>query len=111
MQLDVTNDHIGGSNIEFEEKAINVISALFTGGVTEFPGCEKLKIWCEEFLYNHPIHSNVLLTDQEVESWFEALYDFRLFNSNEPGLYGKPVDYTLLPTTLLKLWGMSDCEY
>lgn len=111
IKLDVTNNHVGGSNIEFEEKAMNILSGYFTGGTNSDPGTEKLGFWCNNFLINHPIHSNVVLTQQEIDSWFEALEEFQEHHQNLPGLYGKPIDFGILPTSLLNLWNLSNCEY
>jgi hypothetical protein len=99
--------------MEFEEKAINIIASILgVGGGTDM-STPKLNSWCNQFLINHPVHSDVSLTQQEIDSWFEALEEFRNYHISlgANDMYVKPIDYTLLPTTLLNLWKLSDCEY
>lgn len=98
-------DHKGGSNIEAEEKAFGMLSNdLFFG----MPECYSLlKIWCIDFYYKYENqHSDVVLTEQELQDWFAAVEGFRECNQVEASkdLYGTPVDYSMPPTTLLDLW-------
>ena len=112
IKLDEANDHKGGSNIEFEEAAMYLLAGKFTG-FGELPGTTKLIAWIDQFLKDHPIHSNVALTQPEIDRWFEALEEFRTYYIDNPiqypSLYDKPIDYDMLPTSLLKLWELSDC--
>jgi hypothetical protein len=114
---EIVNDpaHIGGSNIEFEEKAINIMAGKFGMGVGNHPSTIKLENWCESFLTNHKSNlSDITLTQSEIDGWFEALEEFRTFFLNNPALggalYNKPIDYNLLPTTLLNLLKKSNCN-
>lgn len=64
--------------------------------------------WCFNFYTKYENqHSNVVLTDEERQKWFEAVDEFRECNQGElffGTLYASPMDETLLPTTLLDLW-------
>jgi len=115
IQLDAANNYIGGSNIEFEETAMGVLAGKLGFGGGDAPGTAKLDQWCEQFLKDHLIHSNVVLTQSEKDKWFEAMEEFKTYYVNHPGqggfFYDKPIDYTMLPASLLNLWNLSDCIY
>ena len=108
-------DHTGGSNIEAEEKAMGYLSSKFfflnNKGIEGVP--PLLIQWCEQFAEkNKNNHSNVTLTTDEIASWFAAVDEFQQYYaaSSESGndMYGSPVDYDLLPSSLLNLWNMAE---
>ena len=122
IQQDVANDHIGGSNIEFEEKAINMLAqAIYGHGFGGLAGADKLVLWCVDFVYNHSdfisntfyFNSIFTFTDEEIDGWFEALREFQAYFEVHPSeggfLYGKPIDTNMLPDTLLNLLRSSNC--
>lgn len=108
-------DHTGGSNIEAEEKAMGYLSSKFfflnNKGIEGVP--PLLIQWCEQFAEkNKNNHSNVTLTTDEIAGWFAAVDEFQQYYaaSSESGndMYGSPVDYDLLPSSLLNLWNMAE---
>ncbi len=108
-------DHTGGSNIEAEEKAMGYLSSKFfflnNKGIEGVP--PLLIQWCEQFAEkNKNNHSNATLTTDEIASWFAAVDEFQQYyagSSESYGndMYGSPVDYDLLPSSLLNLWNMA----
>ena len=107
--------HKGGSNIEFEETAMGILAGKIGLGGGEAPATAKLDEWCEQFLKDHPMHSAVVLTQLEQNSWFEAMEEFRTYYIDHPtpgtSMYRNPIDYNMLPTSLLSLWELSDCDF
>lgn len=107
-------DHRGGSNIEAEEKAFGLLCNNFTLGVGTDECYVLLNEWYQNFFDKYEYqHSNITLTEQEQQSWFEAVEEFRECNQGkfQGTLYDAPVDETLLPTTLLDLWSHAeDCS-
>jgi hypothetical protein len=101
--------------MEFEEKAINIMAGKFGMGGGSTDGTAKLRDWCESFLTNHKSNlSDITLTQAEIDGWFEALEEFRTYFLNNPAeagaLYTKPIDYNLLPLTLINLLKKSNCD-
>jgi hypothetical protein len=100
--------------MEFEEKAINIIAGKFGTGGGGSGGTAKLYDWCQSFLTNHSSNfADITLTQSEINGWFEALEEFRTYFLNHPAeagaLYSKPIDYNLLPTTLINLLKNANC--
>lgn len=101
---DNINDHIGGSNIEFEEKAFNLQRDLFNDKGFPFSEEQTLLLdWVYEFNINHPNGGITSLTQQELSTWFEALEVFQQFHQNSNDNYGTPIDYNIIPNALIKL--------
>lgn len=91
------------------------LSSIYTLlGEQEIEGVPPLLIqWCEQFAEkNKNNHSNVTLTTDEIASWFAAVDEFQQYYAaySESGndMYGSPVDYDLLPSSLLNLWNMAE---
>ncbi len=111
---DFTNNHIGGANVEFEEAAM----LMFVGMIQNEPfvvgpGQEGLRDWLFDLEHNHDFSSEVILTEIEVNAWFEAMEVFRQYwynlDPDRNDLYGKSIDRNLLPDTLLDLLNKSNC--
>ena len=102
-------DHMGGSNIEAEEKAVGFIYNIWNGGGGMLENYGSLEIWCMEYIYNHLITHSCGLSAEELEAWYEAVEDFADYSrkqDQETGtntLYGTPVDYSLHPDALTNL--------
>ncbi len=127
--VDISNPssgHVGGSNIEFEEKAYSLLRDLITqhndllgdvsGGATTgdltgvFAGTFDLLNWMDMFFENHKDDDLITeLSPSELESWFNALDMFQKknFRSNGCGngdVYGCPIDETIKPDAILQLF-------
>jgi len=93
---------------------MGILSGMFIGGYDVNSGTTELINWCQNFLHDHPMHSNVVLTKTEKDSWFEAMEEFRTYYRNNPRsgtFYTAPIDTTMLPVSLLNLWNLSNCDY
>ncbi|GAA4967658.1 hypothetical protein [Algibacter aquimarinus] len=122
--------HLGGSNIEFEEKAYTQLSiwvenfrkmdnhddsasgGLFVADAAPiFEELTLLNDWIVDFILNNP-SGNISLTQNELSSWFTALEAFRAhhFAVNGCGItdvYGCPIDPTFKPDALINLYEKS----
>jgi len=93
----------GGSNIEFEEKAFNIKKDLIDGnGIFVFPGEEALLEWLIdlEIMYES---LPIVLTQENISSWFNALEAFQSFHEDSNDHYGDPIDYNLMPNAIIIL--------
>ena len=103
-------DHMGGSNIEAEEKVVGFIYSSWYGFATGNENC-KLSMWAKSFMQNHIKTHSCGLSDEELEAWYEAVEDFADYSrkqDQETGtktLYGTPVDHSLYPEALRSLCG------
>ena len=113
IKMDYEHNHIGGSNIEAEEKVMGYIANSWNaiGGaiVEEGYNYNKLNEWAENYLINHiSIHSCGLL-ENELVHWYEAVEEFAFINSQinmdmpRNTTYGSPVDYTLQPIGIVSI--------
>ena len=115
IRNDVENNHIGGSNIEFEEKAIYLfLCELGEIGCSpeNMVGTEDIVIWIRNFITNHENLNGepITLNPFEISTWFSALEKFRSYYVNDNSVfYGKPIDYSMLPSALLNLISLSMC--
>lgn len=102
---DIQNDpnHVGGSNIEFEEKAFNIQRDIEDGILESWPGNESLEEWLMNLEIVHG-DNNINLSQVELNEWFSALEYFKQYHSGcTKDLYCKPIDYNLKPTAIIKL--------
>lgn len=111
-------NNLGGSNIEFEEKAFNIKRDLFdedtmiTGdngistGLAIGVNLEQwaLRDWLVELEFNHPTGS-IVLNQSELDAWFNALEEFQQYHEiNNPSThYGDPINYNQNPDAILNL--------
>lgn len=130
--IDISNSntgHLGGSNIEFEEKAYTMLSnwvenfrkmdkneeeggGLFVADATPiFEELTLLNEWVIDLVTNHT-SSILTLSEGELQMWFEALESFRShhFAVNGCGItdvYGCPIDLSIKPDALINLFKKS----
>jgi hypothetical protein len=103
IKHDNTNNHKGGSNIEFEEKAFNIKKDMIDGGgMFTFPGEEELTDWLIDLDINHPT-GTIELSSSELSAWFAALEAFQQHHESNPDFYGAPIDYNLKPDAIINL--------
>lgn len=106
-------DHKGGSNIEAGEKAMGYLASLYSFMNVNVDST-LLYNWCEHFFDSHQgHHTDVTLTQNEIDDWFAAVEEFKQYNRNsktssDNDLYDAPIDYDLLPNSLLDLWNNID---
>ena len=138
--VDISNSnsgHIGGSNIEFEEKAFTVLmekieteknviiqertdnnsgASVYGGFVSSYNiENELLFFWINDLYDNNINEANVSLTPKESASWFEALQVFKdhHFQANGCGngdMYGCPIDLSVQPNALLSVFNKALME-
>ena len=113
----------GGSNIEFEEKAFNIMFDMMANEIAGDVGIsvsligynmetEILYNWLIDLQMNHTA-GIITLSPEELESWFEALEEFQQFHEGNPEHYGDPIDYNQNPDAILNLTNKvleSDCN-
>ena len=103
-----STDHMGGSNIEAEEKVVGFIYSSWYGYAIENENC-KLSMWAKSFMENHIKTHSCGLSVEELKAWYEAVEDFAEYSrqqDQETGtktLYGTPVDDSLYPEALTNL--------
>ncbi len=103
-----STDHMGGSNIEAEEKVVGFIYSSWYGYAIENENC-KLSMWAKSFMENHIKTHSCGLSEEELKAWHEAVKDFAEYSrqqDQETGtktLYGTPVDDSLHPDALTNL--------
>jgi len=131
--VDISNSssgHIGGSNIEFEEKAYTLLNGWidFNSKYKEwennpdgffvefppdvFPGTEPLNEWVLDLIENHSAQNgNVTLSSQEFNSWLAGVDNFREHwftqigcGSTAGNVYGCPKDNNQKPDALINLF-------
>ena len=96
--------HVGGSNIELEEKAFNYYRDSMDGAILTWPGTETMVRWMQDLEINHPDSSNVILSQNEIDEWFGALEIFKEYHTPCPkDMYCKPINYNLKPTAITTL--------
>jgi Fe-S-cluster formation regulator IscX/YfhJ len=100
---DRENNYIGGSNIEFEEKAMLIASSFFDIMQGNFSDTQLLYFFLFDLFENNPNYDPITINDIDMDKWFEALNEFRDTNIDSNNLYGTPVDTNLLPTALIDL--------
>ena len=108
IKLDTEHNHIGGSNMEAEEKAMGKISFMWNGlhYTTAFP---KLDQWIDQYMEYHISNKNCELSDEELASWYAAVKEFSEINqsmTSQTGtkdMYSSPVDYSLPPQGLITI--------
>jgi hypothetical protein len=101
IQDDPSN--VGGSNIEFEEKAYNIQRDIVNGGLLEeWGGTGPLIKWLTDLEQNHH-ESNIILSQGELVKWFTALEFFKEYHTPCEDMYCKPINYNLKPTAIIKL--------
>jgi len=119
-QIVNSSDKKGGSNMEIEEKAMLMLTGIFVGGMYPiYPEQVKLYTWLLSFIGNRDFSSEIVLTEEEKQSWFKALEEFQQYhyqlylNDPDPNkkqdFYSRPIDYDMLPDTLLFLLRNSGC--
>lgn len=126
-------NHVGGSNIEFEEKAFNMLNERFstndepydplegTGthlivedlqGET-YDGTGSLGFWLSDILANHP-NGNITLNQSELNKWLSSLDSFQKNQPQNCGdMYCAPIDIQLKPNAIISLLNKyfnSDCK-
>lgn len=116
---DIVEDssHVGGANIEAEEKAMLYLWGRFTHSGFCPIGYDPIESWCEQIYQRSLLSSDsIVLTQEEIDGWFGAVEAFQEYHASQKGegaskdLYDSPVDTKLFPTTLLDLWNKRrDC--
>lgn len=104
----------GGSNIEAEEKALNILAGLFESTIISGSGQDKLTEWVMKFIDNHPFGSKIEgFSETEINEWFSAVDAYQQYWKDIPNsaLNGRPVDYNMLPNAFLELFKDINCEY
>lgn len=116
----------GGSNMEFEEKAFNIMSDMIESeqivigdrgiGVGSPISVNEEVImlydWLRELEFNHQT-APINLSAEELASWFEALEVFQQHHEGNPDHYGDPIDVNQKPDAILNLINKileSDCN-
>ena len=131
--VDIANSssgHVGGSNIEFEEKAYTILLGWIEYNIkyedwennpeglfmefppNVFPGTEPLNEWVQALIENHPPQSgHVSLSSDELNSWFAGVESFREYwfarigcGSTAGNVYGCPTDISIKPDALINLF-------
>ena len=95
----------GGSNMEFEEKAFNMLRDIENNGLIEiWGGTELLKEWLINLDVVHG-GGNINLSEVELNEWFKALKSFRDYQISIgcKDHYCDPIDYSLKPEAIIKL--------
>jgi hypothetical protein len=104
IKNDVVNNHKGGSNVEFEEKAMGMAGGYAGGIMPGYNDSKDLYDLMYDLFDNNPNYNHVTFSDLNINNkWFNALETFRNNNVNATNMYGKPIDYDLLPTAFLDL--------
>lgn len=93
----------GGSNIEFEEKAFNIKKDLIDGNAIFIWPAEDDLIWWLQDMEEKYESSSIVLTQEDKNSWFNALEKFQNFHKDKGDHYGDPIDYNLLPNAIINL--------
>jgi len=122
----------GGSNIEFEEKAFNMLNDMLSNNevvdelqgtgthiIVEglqgetYDGTGSLGFWLSDILVNHP-NGNITLNQSELNKWFSALDSFQKNQPQNCGdNYCAPIDKQLKPNAIISLLNKyfnSDCK-
>lgn len=107
-------NNVGGSNMEFEEKAFNIKKDMLDidTGMFTYPGEQGLTNWLIDLDINHPT-GPIILSQSELDGWFEALEEFQQFHEGNPDHYGDPINYNQNPDAILNLINNvleSDCN-
>jgi hypothetical protein len=105
--------HVGGSNIEFESVAIDMLysklsnnaNTILVGQLSYFGGAMDLDILLDELLIAHPNGNIGFLDHIEIHDWFEALTKYQQSNSQSgvKSMHGMPINPQLHPDALVKL--------
>jgi hypothetical protein len=104
LEIVKTSPHTGGSNIEFEAKAMYFASQCYVfAPCAVFKNVETLHTFMWDFMPQIEEGRVAEFTDRQQQIWFESLEFFQSLNMNENNLYGTPIDYGLLPEALFYL--------
>ncbi len=108
-ELNNSNNKVGISNIEFEEKAMRTFVAIFAGESTYLLTHEFYE-WAFRFIEKNDFSTEIILfSDEDRDFWFKSLEEFR---KNHPpnSLYSGAVDHSMLPLALFNLLKKSKCK-
>ena len=119
VEITTSTNHVGGTNIEFEEKAFNISRSISESinniefgenniGIAPMVSYNEetteLYYWLDDLSLSHTSNAPITLSQNELNSWYSTMETFQQFHQGKGnGLYGTPIDYNLKPTAILNL--------